>query len=322
MSEDYYATLGVARDASQTDIQKAYRDLARKYHPDLNPDDDSAKTKFQNVQKAFDVLNDTSKREMYDRYGASFEQMGAGGGQGHPGTWSSAGINEDMDFADFFNERFGDDAGGGFADIFSQFRRSSGRSKRSGRSKGPSAPAHGQDVQHETTIPFRTAIEGGQIQFAVPKADGSHHTIAVTIPTGIEDGKKIRLKGQGLPGPGGASPGDLYLRVHVAPHACFQRRGNDLHLRVPITVAEAIRGAKIDVPTPTGTVTLTVPPRTSSGAKLRIRGHGVPSAKGRSGDLYSELLIVIPRELSDTTIENLAASLDELSTNPRGELAW
>lgn len=319
MSEDYYATLGVQRDASESDIQKAYRELARKYHPDLNPDDASAKSKFQDVQKAFDVLNDPSKREMYDRYGASFEQMGSGGPQGQGASWSTGSGFDGVDLSDLFNERFGGDASGGFADIFRQF----GRGAAGGpRGRTSSAPAQGQDTQHETTIPFRTAIEGGEIQFAVPKDDGSHHTISVKIPAGIEDGKKIRLKGQGMAGPGGAPPGDLYLRINVAPHACFQRRGQDLHLRVPITVTEAIHGAKVDVPTPSGTVTLSVPAGTSSGAKLRVKGHGAPVAKGSPGDLYAEMMVVVPKDLSETAKSAVADALRDAPRDCRRELAW
>ncbi len=170
MAEDYYKTLGVSRDASQSDIQKAYRELARKYHPDLNPDDKTAKKKFQQVQAAFDVLNDPSKREMYDRYGSSFESAGGGprGGPGGGYGWSAgpgAGA-EDVDFAQFFGERFGAEPAGGFADIFSQFRKAGGE-KRRGR-----AAARGRDIESELTIPFTTAITGGDVEFAVQGLDG------------------------------------------------------------------------------------------------------------------------------------------------------
>jgi len=320
MADDYYETLGVARNASQADIQKAYRNLARKYHPDLNPDDKSAKEKFQTVQRAFDVLNDPSKREMYDRYGSSFESMGAGGPQ--PGRgWSPQGSPEvgDIDFAQFFGERFGADPGGGFADIFKQFGR--GGSAGGGRRR-KSAAQTGEDVTQEFTIPFTTAVTGGKVQISVQRPSGKVDTLDVKIPAGIADGAKIRLRGQGNEGAHGGKPGDILLTIRIAPHAYYRRRDNDLTVRVPVTLAEAALGAKVDVPTPTGTVSVRIPAGTSSGKKLRLKGKGITPKTGEPGDLFVEVLIVLPEQLADETLTAIRNHEQDKPADPRRELAW
>ncbi|MBI2824194.1 MAG: J domain-containing protein [Planctomycetia bacterium] len=322
MPDDFYKTLEVAREASQADIQKAYRRLARKYHPDMNPDDKTAKKKFQEVQAAFDVLNDSKKREMYDRYGSAFES--AAGAQ--PGaTWHTAGgpEAEDFDFSQFFGERFGaGDAGsaGGFADIFGQFGR--GRAGTQSRRTRTPPRERGADVEHTIEIPFNTAILGGQSQIGVRRASGKTDTINVKIPAGIEDGKRIRLRGQGEPGVNDGPPGDILLTVRVAQHPSFRRRGDDLEVRVPVTMAEAAEGAKVDVPAPKGTVAVRVPPRSSSGTRLRIKGHGVARAGKTAGDLYAELLIVLPKGLSDEEVQQIRDIDQRHPSNPRADLRW
>ena len=322
MATDYYKTLGISRDASQADIQKAYRKLARKYHPDVNPDDKGAKQKFQEVQKAFDVLNDTSKRELYDRYGSSFESMGAGGGpRGGGSTWTGGapGGFEDVDLSQFFGDRYSGDAGS-FGDIFSQFRRAS-----PGRSQRASAqPRRGADITAELHIPLTTAVQGGEAQLTLARKGGKMETITVKIPRGIEDGKKIRLRGQGEPNPRG-TPGDVLITVHVAPHPHFQRRGNNLELKLPVTLAEAALGAKVDVPTPNGVISLRIPPGSSGGARLRIKGHGVTPQDGPPGDLFAEVQIVLPKTLDDESLElirRLDAHNEQNRTDPRRDLRW
>jgi DnaJ-class molecular chaperone len=325
MAEDYYKTLGVARDASATDIQKAYRKLARKYHPDMNPDDKTAKTKFQEVQKAFEVLNDTSKRELYDRYGSSFESMGAGGPGGGPqggrAGWRPGSGGDDIDFSQMFGERYsGDDPAGMFGDIFTQFRRGGG-----GRSRRPQPAARGADLATELEIPFSTAVTGGEAQIALRREGGKVETLTVKIPPGIDEGKKIRLRGQGEAVDGGTA-GDILITIHVAPHPWFTRHGNNLEVRVPVTLAEAALGAKVDVPTPKGTISLRVPAGTSSGKKLRVKGHGVTPRGAESGDLFAEIQIVLPSPLDDECIE-LIKKLDEHAgqthpQEPRRELKW
>ena len=327
MAEDYYKTLGVARDASADDIQAAYRKLARKYHPDLNPDDKTAKQKFQEVQAAFDVLNDASKRELYDRYGSSFESMGAGGGpRTGSGPWTNApgggwtggtgAGGEEFDFSEVFG------GGGGsssFGDIFSQFRRSS-----EGGRRAKAAPKRGSDIEAEITIPFNTAVLGGEAELGLQDDEGSVKRVTVKIPAGIEDGKKIRLRGQGEPARRGGTAGDLLITVRVAPHAHFTRRGNHLEIQVPVTLAEAALGAKVDVPTPLGTISLRVPPGTSSGTKLRAKGRGVAIKSGEPGDLYAEIQIVIPKQIDEES-QKLIKQLDEhfaSQANPRQDLKW
>jgi len=324
MAEDYYQVLGVARNATQAEIQKAYRDLARKYHPDMNPDDKSAKKKFQKIQAAFDVLNDPKKREMYDRYGSSFETMGSGGPRGGT-TWQGSygpgagfGGFEDLDFGQFFGERFGGErAGADVGDMFEQFRRASG-----GRRSTAGRQRRGDDLTHELPIPFATSVNGGTVQVTLSRPSGKVETVEVKIPAGIEDEKKIRLRGQGEPGARGGTPGDVLLVVRVEPHPCFQRQGNNLLLKVPITLAEAALGAKVDVPTPKGVVSLRVPPGTSSGTRLRLRGHGVAPRSGQVGDLLAEVLIVLPKTLDEPAREAIRQIAGRHPQDPRANLRW
>jgi curved DNA-binding protein len=323
MAEDYYKTLGVRRDASQADIERAYRELARKSHPDLNPDDKAAKAKFQQVQEAFDVLGNTEKRELYDRYGSSFESMGAGGPQGaawgtRPGAGFGAGA-ENVDFSQFFGERFGAEGMGGLGDIFGQFRRAS---EQRPAAAAPRQRTRGEDILHQTRIPLNIAVGGGQIQVTVQRRSGKVDQINVKIPAGIEDGKKIRVRGQGEPPPGKGTPGDILIVVRVDPHPFFTRRGRNLHLKVPVTLGEAALGAKIDLPTPTGTVTLSVPPGTSSGAKLRVKGHGVKSKGAAAGDLLAEIEIVLPKELDDVDRKAIEQLAERHPQQPRADLRW
>jgi len=324
MAEDYYQVLGVARNATQAEIEKAYRDLARKYHPDMNPDDKSAKKKFQKIQAAFDVLNDPKKREMYDRYGSSFETMGSGGPHGGTtwhGTWGPGtgfGGFEDVDFGQFFGERFGGErAGADVGDLFEQFRRASG-----GRRSTAGRQQRGADLTHQLRIPFATAVNGGTVQVTVNHRSGKAETLEVKIPAGIDDGKKIRLRGQGEPGVRGGPPGDILLVVQVEPHPHFQRQGNNLLLKVPVTLAEAAMGAKVDVPTPKGVVSLHVPPGTSSGTRLRVRGHGVAPRSGPAGDLLAEIQIVLPKNLDEPAREAIRQIADRHPQQPRANLRW
>ena len=344
MSEDYYKTLGVRRDASQAEIQDAYRDMAKKYHPDANPDNAAAAKKFQAVQSAFDVLSDQKKRDLYDRYGSSFESMGAEGpgGAGAWGGWPGAGAGgpggggfnaENIDFSQFFGERFGSQpggapgggpGGGGVADFFSQFRQAG-----AGRQQARRRPRkqRGMDITHEMTVPFGTAIGGGKVQLAVQRQSGKTETITVSVPEGIESGKKIRLRGQGEPSPTGGSSGDILLTIRVGPHKFFHRQGKNLHVKVPVTLAEAALGAKIDVPTPQGTVTLQIPAGSSSGTKLRIKGHGV-LAKGVAakatdkGDLLAEIQITLPKDLDEADRKSIEEIDSRHPQNPRADLRW
>ncbi|EAQ78829.1 DnaJ C-terminal domain-containing protein [Blastopirellula marina] len=314
MPEDLYKTLGVPRTSTAEEIQKAYRKLAQKYHPDLNPDDKKAHERFKEIQNAYDVLGDTEKRTKYDQFGHGFEQMG-GGPQG--GAWrrpgGAGGAGEEFDFSDIFGG--GGEASGGFSDIFRQFTGGAG-----GR-RARSAPVRGSDLHHEVTVPFRTAVEGGEVLLSVRRGN-SVETISAQIPAGIEDGKKIRLRGQGEPGPGGGPAGDILINVHIEPHRCFVRNGKNLEVKVPITLEEAALGGKIDVPTPHGTITLTVPPNSSSGKRLRIRGQGVKPRSGEPGDLYAELQIKMPPQLDEQAQEMIRELGKLYADSPRKDLTW
>ncbi len=230
MADEYYKVLGVARDASAADIQKAYRKLARKHHPDLNPDDKTAKKKFQELQAAFDVLSDPQKRELYDRYGSDFDKMGrgpgpGGGPQGFGGGAPGGEQGFDFDFGQMFGE-----GGGPFGDIFRNMGRAAGGGKRQAAGK------RGGDVETELEVPFTTAALGGETQVRVQRADGQVDTLNVKIPQGIDDGQKIRLRGQGE-APKRGTPGDILITIRIAPHPHFHRRGNNLDVKVPVTLS-------------------------------------------------------------------------------------
>jgi curved DNA-binding protein len=319
MAEDHYETLGVPRTASAEDIRKAYRELARKYHPDLHPDDAAAKEKFKKVQTAFDVLNDQSKREMYDRYGSSFEGVGAGGpgggwggGRGpFPGGGSGGGAEIDLE------SLFG--GGGGFGDFFG----GGGGTRSRGRRRA--ARTAGEDVTARIDIPFTLAIDGGKTDVRFDR-NGKTETISVTIPQGLPDGARMRLRGQGLPGTGGGPAGDLLLEVRVEPHPLFRRSGDTLEVTLPVSIAEAIEGAKVDVPTPWGTIALKVPAGTSGGRKLRAAGMGVRHANGAKGDLIAEVQIVLPDMADAAAREALLAAAKAAAgsavAGPRSALRW
>ena len=309
MAEDYYKVLGIQRDAGDAEIQKAYRDMARKYHPDLNPNDAKAKEKFQSVQKAYEVLSDPKQREMYDRFGAGFENMGGAGAGGGP----TAGFDpEEFDFSEIFG---GGAAGqGGFADLFKQF-------SQGGRATKPRATRQtkGKNLNHVVTVPFQVAVQGGELNVNIPRPDGRVDSLSVKIPAGIEDGKSIRLKGQGAASPTGGPAGDVLLKINIGTHPFFQRRGIDLIVQIPISLSEAISGATVDVPTARGTISLKVPPNSSSGKKLRIKGHGVAEKDGTVGDLYAELQIVLPVDQAE--LEKLKQA-QVGPADPRSDLQW
>ena len=310
MADDHYQILGVSRTATSEDIQKAYREMARKYHPDLHPDDDAAKEQFKKVQTAFDVLNDPSKREMYDRYGSSFEGVGAGGGggwspQGQAGGFQSGG---EVDLESLFG-------GGGFADLF-------GGGKRRTR-RNPRTP--GEDITANIRIPFHLAIDGGKTEVRFER-DNKHETLSITIPQGLPDGSRMRLRGQGRPGRGGGAAGDLLLEVNVEQHAVYHREGDTLAVSLPISLSEALEGAKVDLPTPWGTISLRIPEGTSSGKKLRAGGMGVRHADGSKGDLIAEVQIVLPVSDDEAASKALldSAKIVEASVqeDPRAAIKW
>lgn len=329
MSEDFYKVLGINRNASAPEITKAYRDAARKYHPDMNPDDKTAKEKFQKIQEAYDVLNDPEKRELYDRYGSSFETMGAGGPgpsgsrRGRPGG-GGAGPQpgfEDFDFSQIFGDRYSPESAAGFEDIFRQFGGGDPNTASGARSRRRGRKSKGADLTHTLSIPFRASIVGESVTLTVDRGGDHTETINVKIPAGIEDGKQIRLRGQGEQVPGG-TPGDLLITVNVTPHPRFTRHGNNLEVHLPVTLSEAAAGGKIDLPTPHGTIALKIPPGTSSGKRLRVKGHGVRPKSGEPGDLFAVVEIVLPPNLTAEEQAWLAQLAEKHPLNPRVDLKW
>jgi DnaJ-class molecular chaperone len=308
--EDLYAVLGVARDASDEDIRRAYRKLARKYHPDLNPGDATAEQRFKTISAAYEVLSKPEKRALYDEFGKDAEKIGydperaeeyrrwrrqaeaaAGFGGGMPfGFGGFAG--EGVDFGDIEDL---------FGDLFT------GRRRR--------GPRRGRDIEASLRISFMDAARGATTTVEVPRRrpDGGVETarLSLTIPPGVESGQRLRLAGQGQPGRDGGPPGDLYVRVEVEDHPVYEREGRDLTVKVPVTFAEALRGASIEVPTLTGTVRVKVPPRAQSGQRLRLRGKGIES-QGAKGDLYVVLDFVAPEGGDAETRERLARELEKL----------
>lgn len=313
---DLYQVLGVSREASADEIRKAYKRLSKKYHPDSNPNDKSAAEKFKEVQEAYAVLSDTEKREQYDRYGAAF---GGAGSRGQPFQWppggGAQGRQGPIDLGDLF---------GGQIDLGDLFGGAGGfgGGGRAGRGTRAAQRAHaGDDVSLEIEIPFTVAAEGGQHSVQL-RRDANVERLNVRIPAGVENGSTIRLAGQGESGTGGGPSGDLLLKVTVSPHPYFRREGNDLLVDLPITPWEAVLGAKIEVPTLNeGNVTLTIPPGTSSGTKLRLRGKGVPDAKTKQrGDQFVQIKIVVPPKPDDETKALYQQIADRDTQTPRSGL--
>jgi molecular chaperone DnaJ len=372
--QDYYGLLGVSRKASAKEIRTAFRKLARKYHPDLNPGDKSSEEKFKQLQEAYDVLSDSKKRQMYDQHGFYSENFQPGAGPA--GAGGDAGVN--FDFGGFdFGGGGGEGVGGGsFRDLFSQFFR--------GGRGGVTEPEQeaGGDLEYQIEIDFGDAVRGAVKKLQITRLDtcetchgtgavGSAHTctvcggtgtiqqaagkmrfnvpctrcggtgkirttcrtcggegrvrrtetIEVRIPAGLASGSRVRVPGKGNSGTMGAPPGDLYLRVEVRPHPFFERRGNDLYTKVPVTVSEATLGAKIEVPTIDGRSLVRIPPGTNSGSTLRLREKGMPSARnGSRGDQYVEIQVVVPKP-TDERVRKLMKDLEAVEpADPRKDL--
>jgi len=369
---DYYELLGVSRKATGKDIRSAFRKLARKYHPDLNPGDKAAEEKFKQLQEAYDVLSDSKKRQMYDQYGFYSENVptgdyGAGGGES----------NVNFDFSGFdFGGGQGSAGGSSFRDLFSQFfgGRGSGAVEEEAEAGG--------SLEYQLEIDFWDAVRGGvkklqitrldacetchgtgavgtpqvcpacngsgtiqqnagKMRFNVPctrcggtgklrtacKTCGGEgrvrrtETIDVRIPAGVASGGRVRVPGKGNAGTMGASGGDLYLVIEVKPHPFFERRGNDIYTKVPVTVSEATLGAKVEVPTIDGRALVRIPPGTNSGRTLRLREKGVPSARnGTRGDQYVEIQVVVPQP-TDERVRNIMKELETVAPeDPRKDL--
>ncbi|MDR3182050.1 MAG: DnaJ domain-containing protein [Planctomycetaceae bacterium] len=310
MSGEYYQTLGVSQTATKDEIASAYRKLARKYHPDLNQDNPkTAKEQFQKIQEAYDIVGNDEKRKVYDQFGVSPDQMGNGGGQG-PFQWSYGGgggpsrkTNFRFDNIEDIMSMFG--AGSGFGGANPEDFVNAGR-----------YASKGQDLEQSITIPFVLAVTGGKTDIVFRRGGGSEETVSVKIPAGIESGKKIRLPGLGTNGQNGGKSGNLFLTIHVEDHPYYTRQGSRLYVKLPITLKEAVFGTKIDVPTPKGSVSLTIPPNSTTGTKLRVKNHGI-----NGGDLFAELSVMLPKNWTNED----KALLEKIGTEPekvRTGLHW
>ncbi|HVB38283.1 MAG TPA: DnaJ C-terminal domain-containing protein [Vicinamibacterales bacterium] len=318
--KDYYATLGVAKTATEKEIKQAYRKLARKHHPDVNPGDKTAESKFKEINEAYEVLGDQAKRKKYDELGANwrmYEQAQQGGGAaGEPGAgWSvhfgggpgggyrtmseeeMRGVFGDEDpFSDFFKTFFGGAAG-------------PEPGRRTGRGRGRAR--QGRDIEQEMELSLEEAFNGAMRRLSI-KHDGHARTVDVRIPAGVGDGSRVRVAGEGEPGMGGAASGDLYLRIRLRPHATFERRGHDLYTRVQVPLTVAVLGGEAEV-APLGgrALRLKIPPTTQNGQVFRLKGHGMPAVgkPDHRGDLYATVQVQLPRQLTpeqQTLFEQLA----------------
>jgi curved DNA-binding protein len=297
---DYYEALGVSRDASQDEIRAAYRRLARTYHPDVNKEP-GAEDRFKEISEAYEVLRDPEKRERYDRLGPNWQSgQDVSGASGFEGFRGGGGGFEDVrvdfgggDFSDFFEGLFGG--------------RGAGR-RRGGGGFGGGFSARGGDLEAVLELSLEEAARGGRRRISL----GDGRDFEVEIPPGVRDGQRIRLSGEGQPGPGGGPPGDLFLRVRVRPDERFRVEGRDLYTDVPVTPWEAALGAQIEIETLDATAQLKVPAGSSTGRKLRLRGQGLAG-----GDLYAVVQIHVPKRLS-TRERELFEKLAEVSDfNPR-----
>jgi molecular chaperone DnaJ len=305
--KDFYAVLGVSKDVSEADLKKTYRKLARQHHPDSNPGDAVAESRFKEISEAYSVLSDSALRTEYDQIRA----MGSGarftsGGTGSEGFddifrgFGRGGKASASDFDDILGNLFG---GGRFGQT-------------SGGYAGFGGPTKGGDITANTTLDFLTAIRGDTVSLRM--ADGRE--VKVKVPAGVSDGQKIRLKGKGQPSPDGGEAGDLVITVTVRPHPVFARDGINLRVDVPVTFVEAALGATIEVPTLDGeTVRLKISAGTPSGRVLRVKGKGVTTAKG-TGDLLAEVVVAVPDNLPTAAIDALEAYAKLAPENPRDDL--
>ena len=382
--KDYYATLGVSRDAKPEEIRKAYRRLARKYHPDVNPGNKASEEKFKEISQAYEILGDDKKRQVYDQYGFYSNNIPPGG----PGPGASTGAGapgfdfSGFDFSNFDNvdteaEKRGG-FGGAFRDIFSQLFNRSGQ--REGEEEGPQK---GSDIEHHMHLGFWDAIRGTQVRITVgrqetcptckgsgsaggapvtctvcggtgkaarqagtmrftmtcpqcggtgrqrrscPACGGSGsvrvpESFEVRIPPGVDTGSRVRVPGKGNAGVGGGPAGDLYIVTEVETHPIFERKGDNIYVKVPVSVAEAALGAKVEVPTLVGPSTIKIPPGTQSGQQLRLRGKGAPSLRSEArGDQFVEVQVVVPRVADERTKEILRELARLNPEDPRREL--
>ena len=319
MAKDLYSVLGVDRKADADAIKKAYRKLATKLHPDKNPGDKAAEARFKEINHANDVLSDAKKRGLYDEFGEeglregfdaeqarAYKQWQSQGG----GARGGGGIPGGVRIEDLFGGQ-----GGGIGDMFGDLFNRGG----AGGARRRPRQTRGADLEAEITIDFASAVSGTTVQLAA--RNGSSEPVTVRIPAGAEEGSRVRIAGQGAPAPvPDGQAGDLLLLLHVRPHAFFKREKDDLHLDLPLTVAEAHRGAKVRVPTFDGPVTMKVPPHVQAGQQMRLKGKGVARKGREAGDLYVHFQVVLPQG-DDPALEKAIDELAKFQTeDPREKI--
>ena len=300
--KNYYEILGISRDAIEEDIKKAYRELAKKYHPDLHPGDKSMEARFKEINEAYEILKDPKKREQYDRFGSAAFEPGFQGARTYTYPWGSGGKTVNV-------EDFGFDIGGledTFGDIFGR------------RTRAQRGPLRGEDVEYVLEVGFEQAIHGTEVRLTI-----NGEKLTVKIPAGVKDGSRIKVAGKGRPGMMGGHAGDLYIVTKIKPHLYFRRENDDIYIDVPITITEAALGAKVNIPTIDGKTLLIIPPGTQSGQKLRLTGKGVPHIKGIGrGDQYVIIRITAPKGLDEKS-KGLLQEFQKLNPyDPRRDMGW
>jgi curved DNA-binding protein len=310
--KDYYGSLGVPPEADEKAIRQAFRQLARKYHPDVNPGNKEAEEKFKTINEAYQVLSDVNQRKKYDELRAQYQQWQQTGGRQQDFNWqnwsaqSDQGVHVQYANAEDLEDLFG--SASPYSDFFTSIF---GQARRSGRGRGrnpPPTPRRGRDVEYEVDLTLEEAFHGAE---RLLEMDG--HRIQASIPPGVRTGTRVRLAGRGEPGPNGGPAGDLYLITRVLPNDTFERSGDDLHIDVPVDIFTAIAGGEIQIPTLERPLILTIPPRTNANRSFRLRGKGMPhlgDPKAR-GNLFARVRLVLPDPLTDQEVN----SIRELASN-------
>ena len=313
--KDYYATLGVEKSATQKEIKQTFRKLARKFHPDVNPNDKVSESRFKEINEAYEVLGDSAKRKKYDELGANwrqYEQAQQRGADPFAGRWnvntggrggSRTMTQEEME------QLFGDT--NPFSDFFTTFFGGAGPGEEAGRRspRGRGRPRHGRDVEHELELTLEDAYQGATRRLSLTH-DGHARTVDVRIPAGVGDGSRVRVASEGEQGAGGAASGDLYLRIRLTPHPVFERKGRDVYVRVPIPVTTAVLGGEVQAPTLAGKpVRLRIPPLTQNGQLFRLKGYGMPAIgkPNDTGDAYARAEVQLPAQITPEEREHYEA---------------